>query len=78
MGPGDYMFLPYVNYTVPMELCVYGIDQSTVPGQTNPKLVSFGQRAMALFPYYAVFDRAANTVQLSIGGSEPYNEVGKP
>ena len=28
MGPQNYMFLPYLNYTVPMSLCILGLEKA--------------------------------------------------
>ena len=70
MQPQDYMFLPYLNYTVPMSLCVLGIDQAPSDGlPNNLQYVSLGQRAMATFPVYAVFDRDANTAVIELGNA---------
>ena len=33
MDPADYMFLPYLNYTVPMSLCLLGLQET--PGKTS-------------------------------------------
>ena len=70
MHPANYMFLPYINYTVPMSLCILGVE--SVP--TN-KLIdgnqyaSLGQRAMAEFPFYAVYDMDTLSVDISLGNS---------
>ena len=67
--PADYMFLPYLNYTVPMSLCLLGV-QST-PGVLPNGLdyVSLGQRAMAKFPFFQIYDRVANTATVELGGA---------
>ena len=28
MGPANYMFLPYLNYTVPLSLCILGLEST--------------------------------------------------
>ena len=43
MGPANYMFLPYLNYTVPMSLCILGIEE-TPDTINNIEYVSLGQR----------------------------------
>ena len=52
------MFLPYINYEVPISLCILGLDIS-VPGADNIDYVSLGQRSLAEFPFYAVYNRGA-------------------
>ena len=76
MGPASYMMLPYINYTQPMSLCILGIDKappSSLPDELE--YVSLGQRAMATFPFYAVFNRADNTALLELGN---VTQIGGP
>ena len=76
MEPEDYMFLPYINYTVPLSLCILGVDK--VPSQTLPngdQYASLGQRALSSFPFYAVYDDATGSVELALGNST--NNEGK-
>ena len=57
MEPEDYMFLPYINYTVPMSLCILGVESAPIQKLPNGnQYASLGQRALAQFPFYAVFD----------------------
>lgn len=70
MGPAEYMFLPYLNYTVPMSLCILGVDSAyPVTSIDGSDYASFGQRALSTFPFYAVYDMDDLSVQLAIGGS---------
>ena len=55
--PEDYMLLPYLNYTVPMSLCILGLDEA--PARTladGDQYASLGQRALSSMPFYAVYD----------------------
>lgn len=70
MEPADYMFLPYLNYTVPMSLCILGIDEANPALNTDgTQYASLGQRALANFPFYAVYDMEKLSVELAVGGS---------
>lgn len=70
LDPATYMYLPYLNYTVPMSLCILGLEaakDNRVP--SGKEYVSLGQRAMATFPFFAIYDRATNTVTLELGNA---------
>ena len=70
LDPATYMYLPYLNYTVPMSLCILGLeaaDTNRVP--SGQEFVSLGQRAISGFPFYAIYDRATGNVQLELGGA---------
>jgi len=62
------MFLPYLNYTQPMSLCILGLDYSPYDID-GIEFISLGQRALAKFPFYSIFDRAANTATVELGGA---------
>ena len=71
MEAENYLFLPYLNYTVPLSLCVLGIDTAnptTLDGKNA--YASLGQRALSDLPFYAVFDFTSKTVEVALGGSE--------
>ena len=63
------MFLPYLNYTQPMSLCILNVDRApgTLPDGTE--YLSLGQRAMSKFPFLAIFDRIENTMKVELGGA---------
>ena len=68
------MFLPYLNYTQPMSLCVLGLGETMHTKLDGVNYVSLGQRALAQLPFFAVYDRASNTARLELGGAvEQYN-----
>ena len=68
MGPSQYMFLPYLNYTQPMSLCVLGIDNNLWE-EKGIQYGSLGQRAMASFPFYAIFDRETGSAKVELAGA---------
>ena len=68
------MFLPYLNYTQPMSLCVLGLGETLHAQLSGVNYVNLGQRALAQFPFFAIYDRATNTAKLELGGAvEQYN-----
>ena len=52
-----------------MSLCVLGLQQTTTNSMAGTEYVSLGQRALATCPFYAVYDREANTAQIELGGA---------
>ena len=70
LDPNQYMYLPYLNYTQPMSLCVLGLEESTNTLPDGTEYVGLGQRAMATFPFYAVFDRETNRVAMELGNAQ--------
>ena len=53
-----------------MSLCILGIDAAPDNGLPEDlEYVSLGQRALASFPFYAVYDRQANTAILELGNA---------
>ena len=69
MDPSAYMFLPYLNYTQPMSLCLLTIQKSPDRLLDGNEYISLGQRAMATFPFYAIFDRENNTITMELGNA---------
>jgi len=63
------MFLPYINYTQPMSLCVLGVNESPDVLPDGTEYIGLGQRSMATFPFYAVYDRVANKVAMELGNA---------
>lgn len=63
------MFLPYINYTQPMSLCILSIEESPDRLLSGNEYISLGQRALATFPFYAIFDRVQNSIQMEIGNA---------
>lgn len=63
------MFLPYINYTQPESLCILGLQESPTKLADGMEYIGLGQRAMATFPFYAVYDREANTVAMELGSA---------
>ena len=58
----NYLFLPYLNYTVPTSLCILGLESAPTQKLANGyEYVSLGQRALDEFPFYAVFDIKAGS-----------------
>ena len=56
MDPGDYMLMPYINYTDPvLTQCIFAIDGYRV--ENTRKVLTFGQRFLAKFPLMVVYDR---------------------
>ena len=70
MDPSAYMFLPYLNYTQPMSLCLLSIQKSPDRLLDGNEYISLGQRAMATFPFYAIFDRENNTITMELGNAQ--------
>lgn len=69
LDPSGYMYLPYLNYTQPMSLCVLGIDKTLTSTLAGTEYVSLGQRQLATYPFYSVYDREANTATIELGGA---------
>ena len=65
------MYLPYLNYTQPMSLCVLGVGKTTTNTLAGVEYVSLGQRQLATYPFYTVFDRETNTAMIELGGAVP-------
>ena len=63
------MFLPYINYTQPMTLCVLGLSETAHELLDGENYVGLGQRALAKFSFYTIFDREANTATMKLGGA---------
>ena len=64
------MFLPYLNYTQPMSLCILGLENQWDDARNSDlELITLGQRALAFNPFYAVYDRENETVQVELGGA---------
>lgn len=68
------MYLPYLNYTQPMSLCVLGIDKTIKPkvgglGVEDSEYVALGQRALATFPFFAVYDRESGSAYCELGNA---------
>ena len=70
LDPSGYMFLPYINYTQPMSLCILGLDESPTTLPDGTEYIGLGQRALATFPFYAVFDRETNRVAMELGNAQ--------
>jgi len=75
IGPDNYMHLPYLNYTQPMSLCVLGVEKVTKP-INGAQYLSFGQRQLSQFPYFAIYDRELETGMFELGGATPKNNAG--
>lgn len=73
LDPSAYMFLPYINYTQPMSLCVLGLQESPGTLMDGTEYIGLGQRALATFPFYAVFDRVENRVAMELGNASDMN-----
>ena len=71
LDPSGYMYLPYLNYTQPMSLCVLGVGKTTTNTLAGVEYVSLGQRQLATYPFYTVFDRETNTAMIELGGAVP-------
>ena len=71
LQPANYLLLPYINYTRPLSLCVYGVDyfDDTLSTDDQVHLLQFGQRNMAQFPLMLTYDRPSNTAVVQMGGS---------
>lgn len=69
IDPSMYMFLPYINYTQPMSLCILGVSSTKFKLEQDYQYAALGQRQMATFPFFAVYDRVANTVTAELGGA---------
>lgn len=69
LDPSGYMFLPYLNYTQPMSLCVLGVQPTEMTSLKGTEYVALGQRQLATFPFYTVFDRETNTAMIELGGA---------
>ena len=57
-----------------MSLCLLGVERQwseskTLLGLEDLQLVSLGQRAMAKFPFYSVFDRETASATVMLGGA---------
>ena len=69
LEPYDYMFLPYINYTQPETLCILGLMESKRKLHIGSYIIALGQRSMAKFPFYAVYDRVNNRVTVELGAA---------
>ena len=76
MSPSQYMYLPYLNYTQPMSLCILGIEQTMMNALEGIEYVSLGQRALASFPVVTIYDREKNTALIELGGATVINGAG--
>ena len=76
MAAQNYMFLPFLSDSAtPMTKCILGLQSTkTTVGKNEMELVILGQRAMAEFPYYTVYDREAETATIELGDSQKNNE----
>ena len=52
-----------------MSLCVLGLQKSPDTLADGIEYISLGQRSLATFPFYAVYDRAANQVAMELGAA---------
>lgn len=75
------MFLPYIDYDIPISLCILGLDKT--PSEkligTDLEYVSLGQRALAKFPFYVVYDRATGSATFEMGNvtqTDDENQMG--
>ena len=73
----DYMFLPYLNYTQPMSLCILNIDKAPGTMPDGAEYFSLGQRAMSKFPFYIVYDRQTNSAMIELGKATELNGPSK-
>lgn len=69
LDASEYMFLPYLNYTQPMSLCILGLEPTTHTTIATTNYVGLGQRALAKFPFYTVFNRKDNTSIIELGNA---------
>lgn len=69
IDPSMYMFLPYLNYTQPMSLCILGVSSTVRKLDQDYQYAALGQRQMASFPFFTVYDREKNTVTAELGGA---------
>ena len=76
LDASQYMYLPYLNYTQPMTLCVLGVQATARPSLDGTTYVALGQRALATFPFYIVFDRETKTAQIELGGATKLGSAG--
>ena len=72
MAASQYMFLPYINYTQPMSLCLLGLSELT-EYVGDSEIVAFGQRALSSFPFQAHFDVEGGKVSMAMAGSVDVN-----
>ena len=77
LDPSAYMYLPYLNYTQPMSLCVLGVQETAADTLAGIEYISLGQRALATFPFYSVYDRETNTAEIELGGAVALGTSGK-
>ena len=52
-----------------MSLCVLGLQDTTLTKLDGENYIGLGQRALAKFSFYTVFDREANTATMKLGGA---------
>ena len=56
--PAFYMYRPFLTSQVsPATYCMFGVESQADGTDLTDKQVTLGQRALATFPYFAVFDR---------------------
>ena len=70
------MFLPYLNYTQPMSLCILGLSKTQHATLDGVNYVGLGQRSLATYPFYTVYDRESNTAKIELGGAVSRQNAG--
>ena len=74
LEPSDYMFMPFINYTEPIDsrclLALLSYDENSIANE-----ITLGQRFFAKFGLMVVYNREENSAIMAIGGSEPINEL---
>ena len=74
LGPSDYMFMPFINYTEPIDArCILALLSYEMA--TEVRLITLGQRFFAKFGLMVVYDRESRSAQMAISGSEDINET---
>jgi len=79
LEPEFYMFRPYLTEEItPSTRCMLGvISQITDVNGSKDTQVTLGQRLIATFPFYTVYDRQNDSAYMQLGSSVSTNEAEK-
>lgn len=64
----DYLLLPYLNYTIPISQCLFGLNPQPAT-QHSERKTTLGQRFLAKFSLMVIFDRDSGTGKMAVGGA---------
>ena len=72
----DYMYMPFLNYTEPIDSrCKLALQSYERATMETGRMITLGQRFLAKFGLMVVYDRENNTAKMAISGSENIDEL---